>query len=496
MKPTHNPDSHAEYRRQVWERLSEQKLLSNLPSTHLELARQFCDLDLSDMDRIMMGRYSSCGPRPRQPSDMLRSMLLSAAWGVSSYTEWARLLKTVPFLAIVSGFAPDDVPGIGTFYDFIDRLWMSDEDNFSPSVQPRRLKPPKPARKGEKAPSIEKKPVEDLIEAFQKTPPDALSPCRLLFELFESVFLQRSAKEGLIDLKALNLAGDGTPLYAAARERSKRTCSCTENGVHDCSCDRRYSQPDCNWGYDSHRRCYYYGYDLYLFTDPASGHDLPIIPYLGPASRHDSHGFVHAWFAAKSLLPEFHADRVFLDSAHDALAIYDLMAFEDVQAFIDLNKGHSTTLEQKGYTIGPDGIPVCRDGHPMKAAGFDKAQHRLKYRCPKISKKNGCVTCDCENPCSTAKYGRQVHVYPASNPRLFCVPPRGSKQWKTAYNLRTGSERANKRIKMDYKLEDGRYRSSKNWYCRLFVIMMQIHHDAWLVSEAETSQVQELRAAA
>ena len=28
------------------------------------------------------------------------------------------------------------------------------------------------------------------------------------------------------------------------------------------------------------------------------------------------------------------------------------------------------------------------------------------------------------------------------------------------------------REKIDYKLEDGRYRSSKMWYCRLFAIMM------------------------
>ena len=58
-------------------------------------------------------------------------------------------------------------------------------------------------------------------------------------------------------------------------------------------------------------------------------------------------------------------------------------------------------------------------------------------------------------------------------------PPRDSAEWKLEYNARTSAERCNKREKMDYKLEDGRYRSSKMWYCRLFAIMMCQHLDAW-----------------
>ena len=65
------------------------------------------------------------------------------------------------------------------------------------------------------------------------------------------------------------------------------------------------------------------------------------------------------------------------------------------------------------------------------------------------------------------------------NPRLFNTPPRGSEEWKLEYNARTSAERCNKREKIDYKLEDGRYRSSMMWYCRLFAIMMCQHLDAW-----------------
>ena len=115
----------------------------------------------------------------------------------------------------------------------------------------------------------------------------------------------------------------------------------------------------------------------------------------------------------------------------------------------------------------------------MRRDGTESAKGRTKFKCPKISFAGGNVTCTCENPCSTAKYGRTVHLVLKDNPRLFNDPPRSSKEWKLEYNARTSAERCNKREKVDYKLEDGRYRSSKMWYCRLFAIMMCQHLDAW-----------------
>jgi len=87
-------------------------------------------------------------------------------------------------------------------------------------------------------------------------------------------------------------------------------------------------------------------------------------------------------------------------------------------------------------------------------------------------------------------YTRFVHLVLKDNPRLFNTPPRGSKEWKLEYNARTSAERCNKREKIDYKLEDGRYRSSMMWYCRLFAIMMCQHLDAWTLPK--TSRLKDL----
>ena len=53
-----------------------------------------------------------------------------------------------------------------------------------------------------------------------------------------------------------------------------------------------------------------------------------------------------------------------------------------------------------------------------------------------------------------------------------------SEEWKVEYNTRTLVEHSNKREETDFLLEDGRHRSTKMWYCRLYHILMLQHLDA------------------
>lgn len=280
------------------------------------------------------------------------------------------------------------------------------------------------------------------------------------------------------DTDALALAGDGTPVVTSHRERKKRICKCKENGITDCKCDRFFSQPDCDIGWDSSRDCYYHGYDLYMLVDSQS--DLPVFPHFSCASKHDSHGFLHAFFRMKSFLPDYTVSKVLLDSAHDAMPYYQYFKRENITPFIDLNgKGGRPPVYKNDFTIDKDGVPICPSGCRMRRDGVEVAKGRMKFKCPKISHKNGCTSCTCETPCSDAKYGRTVHLVMKDNPRLFNNPPRSSKEWKLEYNARTSAERSNKREKLDFKLEDGRHRSTKMWYCRLYHILMLQHLDAW-----------------
>ena len=161
-----------------------------------EVMEQFWNLDLSPVDQIMQDRYSVFGPQPRLPSDMLRSYLLSMKFKVTSLTSWASSLKQNYLYTILSGFTVGDTPGVGTFYDFTRRLWLSDRNNLSDPLHPPKEKPKKPKKKGEKAAPVEKVTVYDLLEKFEIEPPQDFAPAKRLFDIFKSQFLDKSVNEG------------------------------------------------------------------------------------------------------------------------------------------------------------------------------------------------------------------------------------------------------------------------------------------------------------
>ena len=411
---------------------------------------------------------------------MQRSYLLSVDFKVDSITDWAAQLKINPLYAILSGFEFGDTPGTGTFYDFFNRLWNSDDDNLSTHVHPlKKKKVKKPKSKGAKADSIEKVTVAELLPELENTQFHLdEQPYDSLFKIYKKEFLDISVSMDLVHPDSLALAGDGTPVVTSHRERKKRICDCKEKGIADCNCDRYFSQPDCDIGWDSSRDCFYHGYDLYMLVDSRS--DLPMFGHFSCASKHDSHGFLHAFFRMKSFLPDFKVSKLLLDSAHDAMPYYEYCKREHITPFIDLNaKAGRPPVYKDDFTIDTDGVPICKAGFRMRRDGVEKAKGRTKFKCPKMNRIDGCLTCTCEAPCSDAKYGRTVHLVIKDNPRLFNDPPRSSKEWKMEYNARTSVERSNKREQIDFKLESGRHRSTKMWYCRLYHILMLQHLDAW-----------------
>lgn len=138
----------------------------------------------------MQDRYSSFGPEPRLPSDMLRAILVSVEFKITSYTRFAADLKVNHLHAIISGFTVGDTPGVGTFYDFHKRLWLSDNKNLSTAVHPPKEKPQKPKGKEEKAAPVEKVTVEDLFQKFEEYPPSDMAPCIRLWEIFNTFFFR------------------------------------------------------------------------------------------------------------------------------------------------------------------------------------------------------------------------------------------------------------------------------------------------------------------
>ncbi len=119
-----NCGSHANYQNFVAANLRKYYPdLDALTRSTWDIIERFWNLDLSYTDILMANKYSKFGSAPRTPSCMQRSYLLSIDFKVTSLTEWVAQLKFNPLYAILSGFEVGNTLGVGTFYDFINRLW-------------------------------------------------------------------------------------------------------------------------------------------------------------------------------------------------------------------------------------------------------------------------------------------------------------------------------------------------------------------------------------
>ena len=297
--------------------------------------------DLSYVTTWLFDSYSRKGPTPRDPSSMMRAYLLFLMTNPTiGITKWVDQLYRVPLYAILCGFEPGDIPGIGTFYDFFDRIWGYQNSNSKSSIKlKRKKKRKKKLKKGEKQPLKKPGIVKRLVERYLKFGSITKDiPTDRLFEFFQSQFLEVSAKLGLLgDLNNLSIAGDGTPIETSRYPRSKPTCDCYSQGITTCNHPREFSQPDCNSGWDSSREKYFNGYHLYMLSASDSPYDLPLYPRLNPASRHDSLSLLATLneFSQRYTLSTI--DKILLDAAHDAEAIYEILIHNNVEPFIDLN---------------------------------------------------------------------------------------------------------------------------------------------------------------
>jgi hypothetical protein len=348
------------------------------------LITKFWMTDLSHLSSMLRDLYSERGPEPRDPASMMRSYLIFLMTNPEKgITEWINVMKRTPIYAILSGFELHDIPGVGTFYDFIQRLWLASGIHLKPKKQKKRKAKPKKGKKGEKAPTATPDRVKRLASwmmrfANRKT----VLPADRLFEFFQSHILSVSANLGLLgDLSALSAAGDGTPIVTESHTRSKPTCICHAQGLTDCGHPRIYSQPDCNSGWDSSREKYFNGYHLYMISAANSKYDLPLYPRLQPASRHDAVSLVISMIEFQQRFKLGTIDKMLLDAAHDAEPIYLLLDHQHIEPFIDLNKrGKKNSATKNDIFISPTGVPICPKGTPMKLNGFDRSQNRQKWR--------------------------------------------------------------------------------------------------------------------
>jgi len=431
-------------------------------------------LNLDPVMRCIAKYYPDQGrPAVNQP-ELLRALIAMNHIKCDAITRLVDKLRSEPVLAIACGFDIDTVPGVGTFYDFINRLWLEESKKYVCKKQP---KPKKPKKKDQKVKPKHPGIVQKLVEKALQGRTVQHSPQHPLQELFAEAAVTPSAKMGLLgDTNNLTISGDGTCIESGSNPRGKPTCKCRENGIYKCNCKRRYSDPQATWGWDSYNERYFWGYSLYVFGTCDGGYDLPIYLHLAQAKRHDSCVSIFALSRFRSLHPRFSISKALYDSAHDAYAIYRLHYAWNIEPFIDLNsKQEGNRKYSDTISISEDGIPICPANLPMVNWGYNpNDRNRIKWRCPKVCRKD----CNCDKNCSDSPYGRTFYTKPEDDYRLFTPTPRKSKQWKKIFNKRSSVERCNKRLTVDYATAKTRCRSKKGVFLRQVMAGINVHLDA------------------
>lgn len=437
------------------------------PPIHAHVAWMLMLVNLSKIRQIIRHLYSPFGRPARIPENMLRSFLCMVLCGYTSLTKWVTLMRSHHFYAIISGFQPFDVPGVGTFYDFINLL-MHRKPKEGRGLSRRKKKP---AEHSPKHQGIIRRLADRLLSG--KKLPLTFASASIIKEIFQTVFVAHSQELGLID-EHLILSGDGSKLPTWASPYGEKICECKDK----CDCIRKLLDIEAQWVWDDYRKQWVYGYAYYELV--TQDRQLPVAVHLTSANRHDSVSCLYNMEEAHQRC--FSIKYASFDSASDAHGIYELgIKRWNCGLIIPLN-----CTNKDNYTYSPpinineDGIPICQAGLKMANWGFCRDRCRIKWRCPVVAlKKYQNFCCPFFKSCTDSAYGRVIFTKPKWDFRIHTQVARNSKLFNQLEKGRSASERSNKRKKYDFSLLSTRTSSRKFWFFRVMIASMCQHIDEW-----------------
>ena len=438
-------------------------------------------LDLDPLIPIISSLYPPCGRHADMQVELFRSLVLMEHCCVP-LNNWVEKLTHNPVLRTIAGFDLSNMPKTSSYYDFINRVFSLDERPVTRAFKP---KPRKKLKKGEKLPPKHPGIVDKLVNKLIDDEENFIGhlsrrPERFLQKIFARVSVDSSIELGLIPT-SVDTSGDGTCIETGASHYGKKICKCVENRIYNCTCDRKFSDPNATWGWDSHKERYFYGYTGYFIStyNRDLKLDLPLYLRLLQASRHDSVSAVFALAELRELNPNLHINTFISDSASDNYATYKLLNHWDINAVIALNtKNKGNFQHPPALHIDDNGTPICPGGRKMIFNGFCKDRCRFKWRCPRVV--SGLDHCDACDVCSPSPYGRVIYTKPDWDLRLFSRIPRGSDLWKKKMRERTAAERVNDRILIDYGVEAAPTRGKKRISFISTLAAINVHLDAQL----------------
>jgi hypothetical protein len=484
-------------------------------------------LDLEPARPILMQGYAANprGSRPRDPIVMLRSFLLAVFLGYGNPNPWVEALKSSRVLRMLIGLteSQDKGPAVGTHYDWMHRLQdgalrrpcrhdkrPSDDERQRSRLPkaPKRRKPPRvketkaQRRRREKSAAKNERVTERLVSCLKssQTTPNPNDLWSRLSLMLLYVAVTPSARRGLLgDGQRLVVAGDGSALSTGGSRHGKRTCRCPKRAR--CDCERIFSDPDADIGYDSHRDLYYYGHMLTEFVvSTKGGHDLPLALRLDPASTSE---FVTCLTGIEQLrkqlrehTPELKLAALIYDAGVDGIEVYRFLLHHDLTPIIPLSvKAPAVHPNHRSIHLSDRGVPLCPGLKEMIRIGRS-GSHNQVFGCPVKANRHARCPRAGEHPdyrCQPlSRSGPTATVNTIKNPRLCPPIPRNHPEYRRLINLRSGCERSFSVKKERFKLQQARHRRRSFWLIRAHLIALLQHAMAWVAHEDEAALLDRL----
>ncbi len=473
--------SHSEYiehvRESVVSRSGENEFLKSVKK-HQREADILLNLNLDPALTILKSLYSSLKrSKPRNPICMFRSLILMALLKFSGITAWVNETRSSSFIAIMCGFEPGDTPGIGTYYDFMQRIIDGPYQKpcqhtvrrsaYSTGRHLRDLKEEKQTRKSEIDPnhSQSEKLVKELIPLSDNPRPNDFH--KIIEDLLIKTGVIPSVEAGLIpNLENVIISGDGSILKTAASANGKAACTCRSKGIYKCDHARYYTSPTAKFCHDHIHDCFIFGDRYYHLILAENGHDFPLNTYMPGGNESDY------TLSLKSLDRFIKAARengldmnigIFCgDGHHDSYPFYEYLGEKNIIPVVPLSKSSQDKDIKQIYPhlssdntvrLDTDGTPLCPANKRMRHHNYSKRLKKHVYCCSakRNTHRNGKSTyifhqCDCPNEqdCKPdSPLGPFVYVKSETDPRLYPPIPRDSRKFKKLMNQRSASERVN-----------------------------------------------------
>lgn len=488
---------------QVMRRLDDPLFRSRLARYGYELFT-LLGLSLDDVREQLEAFYCPSGQgAPRDPIAMLRSWLLMTQLKVHSPDTWVERLRSESALAMLAGFAPDDVPGASTHRDFLARYAdgpyeqrATQDVTLSESLKgrhSRRLDDATEARRKEAGPNnTQSAALVDRLRADADQPRDPNSLDTRLQNLLTDLGLRPTIDAGLLDdPRHLILNGDGTILETAASPEGEKTCDCAPRDP-DCDHDRLYTSPTAQWCKDTHHTPWVFGDRSYTISIHVNRHDLPLITIVGVGNESDFTLGPKALDALLKLIEEHDlpiCPVMFIgDGHHDCQAMYLYLKEKGLLPIIPLRDNSKTDKDLKKHPIPgkktaaaapktadadskttkttgaprpqvkaypdilfePDGTPLCPGQCRMRHHAYSKKKEAHLYNCPAMRPNHKgewifhAEDCPFHTNCHPeTKMGWFLYLKSEADLRLFPPIPRDTTRFKELFKERTSVERSN-----------------------------------------------------